>query len=105
MYPCWASDGAGVPGLDWLSRKAQGLLRRFGKAVSAARAAGRAAPAPAFEQLGVQLINSHMIKSDYVAAAAGVAARPQVPLVITMHGCYEDFSAQSRAAGSDAEVA
>lgn len=89
--PVLGFDGGGVPGLEWLSRKVQGLLRRWGK------------PFPLREQLverhlrqtlqarGIQLLNSHMIKSDYVAAAAATAARPKVPLVITMHGCYEDF--------------
>jgi glycosyltransferase involved in cell wall biosynthesis len=43
------------------------------------------------ERLQVQVLNSHMIKSDYVAAEAAATARPAVPLVITMHGCYEEF--------------
>jgi glycosyltransferase involved in cell wall biosynthesis len=43
------------------------------------------------ERLRVQVVNSHMIKSDYVATAASAAAHPAVPVVITMHGCYEEF--------------
>ncbi|WP_457068787.1 glycosyltransferase family 4 protein [Hymenobacter sp. UYAg731] len=82
---------AGVPGLEWLSRKAQGVLRRFGKPFPLREQLVERHLRQTMEQLGVQLINSHMIKSDYVAAAAGAAARPKVPLVITMHGCYEDF--------------
>ena len=81
----------GVPGLEWLSRKAQGLLRRFGKPFPLREQLVERHLRQTMEQLGVQLINSHMIKSDYVAAAAGGAALPKVPLVITMHGCYEDF--------------
>ena len=89
--PVLAFDGAGVPGLDWLSRKAQGLMRRFGRDFPLRERLVARHLRQLFEKLGVQLVNSHMIKSDYVAAAAGAAARPQVPLVITMHGCYEDF--------------
>ena len=88
--PMLAFD-AGVPGLEWLSRKAQGLLRRFGKPFPLREQLVERHLRRTIEQLDVQLINSHMIKSDYVAAAAGAAARPKVPLVITMHGCYEDF--------------
>ena len=82
---------AGVPGLEWLSRKMQGLLRRFGKPFPLREQLVERHLRRSMEQLGVQLINSHMIKSDYVAAAAAAGAQPQVPLVITMHGCYEDF--------------
>ena len=89
--PVLGYDGAGVPGLDWLTRKMQGLLRRFGKPFPLREQLVERHLRQTMEQLGVQLINSHMIKSDYVAAEAGTAARPRVPLVITMHGCYEDF--------------
>ena len=82
---------AGVPGLEWLSRKVQGLLRRFGKSFPLREQLVERHLRQTIEQLGVQLLNSHMIKSDYVAAAAATTARPRVPLVITMHGCYEDF--------------
>ena len=89
--PILGFDGGGVPGGDWLSRKAQGLLRRFGKPFPLREQLVERHLCQTMEQLGVQLINSHMIKSDYVAAAAATAARPRVPLVITMHGCYEEF--------------
>jgi glycosyltransferase involved in cell wall biosynthesis len=88
--PILGFDGA-LPGLEWLSRKAQGLLRRFGMPFPLREQMVERHLRQTIEQLGVQLINSHMIKSDYVAAAAGTAAKPKVPLVITMHGCYEDF--------------
>ena len=82
---------AGVPGLEWLSRKAQGLLRRVGKPFPLREQLVTRHLRRTMKQLGVQLINSHLIKSDYVAAAAAATVRPMVPLVITMHGCYEDF--------------
>ena len=89
--PVLGFDGIGVPGLEWLSRKAQGLLLRFGKPFPLREQLVERHLRQTIEQLGVQLLNSHMIKSDYVAAAAATTARPRVPLVITMHGCYEDF--------------
>lgn len=89
--PVLGFDGGGVLGLDWLTRKVQGLLRRFGKPFPLREKLVKRHMRQTIEKLGVQLINSHMIKSDYVAAEAGASARPRVPLVITMHGCYEDF--------------
>lgn len=89
--PVLGFDASGVPGLEWLSRKVQGLLYRFGKPFSWREAWVERHLRQTIETLGVQLINTHMIKSDYVATAAGAAARPQVPVVITMHGCYEEF--------------
>ena len=71
-----------LPGAEWLSRKAQGLLRRFGKPFPLREQLVERHLRQTLEQLGVQLVNSHMIKSDYVAAAAGTAATPKVPLVI-----------------------
>ena len=89
--PVLGFDGAGVPGLELLSRKVQGLLRRFGRPFPLRERLVERHLCQTLERLGVQLINSHMIKSDYVAAAASTSANPKVPLVITMHGCYEDF--------------
>jgi glycosyltransferase involved in cell wall biosynthesis len=89
--PVLGFDGGGVPGLEWLSRKVQGLLRRWGKPFPLREQLVERHLRQTLQALGVQLINSHMIKSDYVAAAAATMARPKVPLVITMHGCYEDF--------------
>lgn len=80
-----------VPGLDWLTRKIQGGLRRFGRPFPARERLVERHLKRTLERLGVEILNSHMIKSDYVAAAAATAARPAVPLVITMHGCYEEF--------------
>ena len=84
-------NGGGVLGGEWLSRKAQGLLRRFGKPFPLRERLVERHLRQTIEQLGIQLLSSHMIKSDYVAAAAAATARPRVPLVITMHGCYEEF--------------
>ena len=81
----------GVPGVEWLSRKAQGALRRLGKSFPARERMVQQHLRRTLEQLRIEVLNSHMIKSDYVAAAAATTARPPVPLVITMHGCYEEF--------------
>ena len=81
----------GLPGLDWLSRKAQGFLRRQGKPFPARERLVERHLRRTLERLQIEVVNSHTIKSDYVAAAAAVAAHPPVPLVITMHGCYEEF--------------
>jgi glycosyltransferase involved in cell wall biosynthesis len=81
----------GLPGLDWLSRKVQGALRRLGKPFPAREQLVEWHLRRTLERLEIEVLNSHMIKSDYVAASAAVAAHPPVPLVITMHGCYEEF--------------
>lgn len=80
-----------LPGLDWLTRKAQGLFRRFGQPFPARETWVASHLRQTLEQLKIDVLNSHMIKSDYVAAAAATKSRPVVPLVISMHGCYEDF--------------
>jgi glycosyltransferase involved in cell wall biosynthesis len=88
--PVLAFD-SGIPGFEWLTRKIQGGLRRLGRPFPWRETLVERHLRRTLEQLGVQVLNSHMIKSDYVAAEAAAAARPAVPLVITMHGCYEDF--------------
>ena len=90
-----AFNGAGIPGLDWLTRKVQGLLRRFSKPFPLRERMVERHLGQTVKRLEVQVVNSHTIKSDYVTAAACAAAQPVVPLVITMHGCYEDFLHQS----------
>lgn len=82
---------ASVPGLDWLTRKIQGGLRRLGRPFTGRERLVEQHLKRTLERLGIEVLNSHMIKSDYVAAAAATAAQPAVPLVITMHGCYEEF--------------
>lgn len=81
----------GVPGLDWLTRKIQGGLRRLGRPFPGRERLVERHLKRTLERLGVEVLNSHMIKSDYVATAAATAAHPAVPVVITMHGCYEEF--------------
>jgi glycosyltransferase involved in cell wall biosynthesis len=88
--PVLAFDLA-IPGAEWLTRKVQGFLRRLSRPFPLREALVERHLRATLERLGVQILNSHMIKSDYVAAAASAAAHPTVPLVITMHGCYEDF--------------
>ena len=83
--------GLGLPGLDWLSLKVQGVLRRLGKPFPARERLIEKHLRRTLERLNVDVLNSHMIKSDYVATAAAIEAKPSVPVVITMHGCYEDF--------------
>ncbi|HET9503952.1 MAG TPA: glycosyltransferase family 4 protein [Hymenobacter sp.] len=82
---------AGLPGLDWLTQKAQSVFRRLGWVFEWREKLVEQHLRRTLERLRVQVINSHMIKSDYVATAAGTAAHPAVPVVITMHGCYEEF--------------
>jgi len=81
----------GLPGLDWLTRKAQGVFRRFGRVLGWREQLVERHLRRTLERLGVQVVNSHMIKSDYVATAASTTAHPAIPAVITMHGCYEEF--------------
>jgi len=82
---------AGVPGLDWTTRKVQGALRRVGRVFRWREQLVERHLRRILEKLHVQVLNSHMIKSDYVATEAAGQSRPKVPVVITMHGCYEDF--------------
>jgi glycosyltransferase involved in cell wall biosynthesis len=82
---------AGIPGLDWLLLKSQGLLRRFRQPFPWREELVGKHLRHTVQHLGVELINSHTIKSDYVATGAMAGLQPPVPVVITMHGCYEDF--------------
>ena len=88
--------GLAVPGLDWLSLRAQGLLRRLGRPFPARERLIEKHLRRTLERLKIDVLNSHMIKSDYVATAAAIGAKPSVPVVITMHGCYEDFLHNTR---------
>lgn len=81
----------GFPGLDWLSLKVQGALRRLGKPFPARERLIEKHLRRTLEWFKIDVLNSHMIKSDYVAATAAMEANPSIPVVITMHGCYEDF--------------
>jgi glycosyltransferase involved in cell wall biosynthesis len=88
--PVLAFDSV-VPGFEWLTRKIQGGLRRLGRPFPWRERLVERHLRKMLEKLQIQVLNSHMVKSDYVAAEAAAQAQPQVPLVITMHGCYEDF--------------
>ncbi|WP_400192017.1 glycosyltransferase family 4 protein [Hymenobacter sp. B81] len=79
-----------VPGLDWLLRKTDGFLRRFQRPPLVREPFVERHLRRTLRELNVDVINSHMVKSDYVAARA-LGPRPRLPLVITMHGCYELF--------------
>jgi glycosyltransferase involved in cell wall biosynthesis len=89
--PVLVFDATGMPGLDWALLKAQGLFRRLGKHFNGREQLVARHLRHTIKQLQIEVVNSHMIKSDYVAAAAVADTQPMVPLVITMHGCYEDF--------------
>lgn len=80
-----------IPGLEWLTRKIQGGLRRIKKPFPTREKLVAWHLRRIAEELHIEVLNSHTIKSDYVAANAIATTRPSIPLVITMHGCYEDF--------------
>lgn len=80
-----------IAGGEWLIRKIQGGLRRMGRPFPARERLVAQHLRRVVKQLGIEVVNSHTIKSDYVAANAVATTPPPVPLVITMHGCYEDF--------------
>ncbi|MBD2766415.1 glycosyltransferase family 4 protein [Hymenobacter sp. BT664] len=83
------SYGASSPVQDWLLRKIEGLGRRLGRTVSLRENKLIAHLRKVIRDLQPDVVNSHTIKADYAAAKAleGLS----VPLVITMHGCYELF--------------
>ncbi|HEX8348801.1 MAG TPA: glycosyltransferase family 4 protein [Hymenobacter sp.] len=83
------SYGASSPVHDWLLRKIDGLRRRLGRTASVREDKLIAHLHQFIRRLQPDIINSHTIKSDYAAAKAlkGLS----IPLVITMHGCYELF--------------
>lgn len=74
---------------DTALRKADGLRRRLGLASSWRESKLIAHLRRTIEQLQPDVVNTHTIKADYAAAKAlqGLS----IPLVITMHGCYELF--------------
>ncbi|WBA41975.1 glycosyltransferase family 4 protein [Hymenobacter canadensis] len=83
------SYGAASPGLDVVLRKAAGLGRRLGRPDWLREQQVIRHLRQTIQRLQPDVVNSHTIKADYVAAKAlqGLSA----PLVITMHGCYELF--------------
>ena len=83
------SYGADAPTYDWLLRKADGLGRRLGLGSALRERRVVRHLKQTIQRLGPEVVNSHTIKADYTAAKAleGLG----VPLVITMHGCYELF--------------
>ena len=90
--------------LDYAGRKAEGLGRRLGwKSAVRERLVIRALRR-LLTEIKPDIVNSHTIKADYVAARAladidrqsAPGAAP--PLVVTMHGCYELFARNDQAA-------
>lgn len=88
--PVVAFEGA-LPGLELLTRKVQGALRRLGRPFQMRQQLVAQHLHRTLERLHIDVLNSHTVKSDYVSAVAVATTQPAVPLVITMHGCYEDF--------------
>lgn len=83
------SYGANSPELDVVLRKAAGLGRRLGRPDWLREKRVIRHLRHTIGQLQPDVVNSHTIKADYVAARA-LTGLP-IPQVITMHGCYELF--------------
>ncbi|MBT2558542.1 glycosyltransferase family 4 protein [Hymenobacter sp. ISL-91] len=83
------SFGAESPLLDVMLRKAAGLGRRLGRPSWLWEKQMIRHLRQTIKRLGPDIVNSHTIKADYAAAKAlqGLS----IPLVVTMHGCYELF--------------
>lgn len=83
------SYGTDGPTRDRFLRKAAGLGRRLGRPDWLREARVVQHLRKTIQRLQPEVVNSHTIKADYVAAKAleGFA----IPLIITMHGCYELF--------------
>jgi glycosyltransferase involved in cell wall biosynthesis len=82
-----AFGGTGLT--DTALRKADGLRRRFGLTSSWREAKLIQHLRQTIERLRPDVVNTHTIKADYAAAKALQGLN--IPLVITMHGCYELF--------------
>lgn len=83
------SYGDGAAGKDWLLRKADGVRRRLGLYESWRERRVIRHLRSVIRRLRPDIVNSHTIKSDFVAARALEGSA--IPLVTTMHGCYELF--------------
>ena len=83
------SFGSDSPRRDQLLRKAAGLGRRLGHPDWLRETQVIQHLRQTIQRLQPDVVNSHTIKADYAAAKALEGLR--VPLVITMHGCYELF--------------
>jgi len=82
--------GHKLPQLDYLIRKAEGLLRRLGLQTNLRERLVSQKLRALVHKYRPHVVNSHTIKADYVAAQA-LADQEHAALVITMHGCYELF--------------
>ncbi|MCC3155067.1 glycosyltransferase family 4 protein [Hymenobacter sp. BT770] len=74
---------------EWVLRKADGLCRRLGINSSLHERSVVNHLQELIRRLRPDVVNSHTIKADYAAALA--LKGTTIPLVITMHGCYELF--------------
>ncbi|UYZ57442.1 glycosyltransferase family 4 protein [Hymenobacter latericus] len=87
--PVEAFGSCGIGG-DWLLRKTEGLLRRFGRQPSLRAPFVARRMRRIIATMQPDVVNTHTIYADYVASLA-LKKRKRPPLVITMHGCYELF--------------
>jgi len=83
------SYGSDTPRQDNLLRKAAGLGRRLGRPDWLRENRVIIHLRQTIQRLKPDVVNSHTIKADYISAKALEGLN--IPLVITMHGCYELF--------------
>jgi glycosyltransferase involved in cell wall biosynthesis len=82
--------GKDHPRFDWLVRKSEGFLRRFGIRIQLRQQLVIRQLRSVVRLRQPHILNSHTIKADYVAARA-LSTEKGTSQVITMHGCYELF--------------
>ncbi|MDB5270505.1 MAG: hypothetical protein JWP58_3545 [Hymenobacter sp.] len=87
-------------GLDAFAQRADGWLERHGQHRSLRRRALRAHLSRMLRQHRIDVVSSNTFKSDELMAEVLAAGFPKVPLVVTMHGDYEQFWAFYQAAGA-----
>ncbi len=87
-------------GRDAFVQRADGWLERHGQPRSLRRRALRAHLARMLRQYRIEVVSSNTFKSDELMAEVLAASFPSVPLVVTMHGDYEQFWAFYQAAGA-----
>ena len=75
--------------LDWFIRKFDRLLYKIGIDFSWRERLVAKHIKQTIDQYGIELVHSHMFKSDYVVAKA--LCGMNIPLITTMHGNYEGF--------------
>ena len=90
----------GIAAIDTLVQRADGWLERHGQHRSLRRGAVRTHLRRMLRQHRIDVVSSNTFKSDELMAEVLAVGFPKVPLVITMHGDYEQFWAFYQAAGA-----